>query len=78
VVAAASRGPAALIRDHADGRLVPVDDAGALAEAVRGLIDDSSLRKRLAAMGLRRVAAEFSQDAVVARWRALLSDLGAG
>jgi glycosyltransferase involved in cell wall biosynthesis len=78
VVAAASRGPAALIRDSADGRLVPVDDAGALAEAVRRLIDDSGLRKRLAASGLRRVAAEFSQDAVVARWQALFSDLGGG
>jgi glycosyltransferase involved in cell wall biosynthesis len=45
---------------------------------VRGLIDDSGLRKRLAASGLRRVAAEFSQDAVVARWQALFSELGGG
>lgn len=78
VVAAASQGPGALIRDGADGRLVPVDDAGALAEAVRGLIDDSGLRGRLAAAGLKRVEAEFSKAAVVARWRSLFADLGAG
>ena len=34
VVAAASQGPAALIEDGADGLLVPIDDADALAAAV--------------------------------------------
>jgi glycosyltransferase involved in cell wall biosynthesis len=77
VVAAASQGPAALIRDGADGRLVPVDDARALAEVVRGLIDDANLRRRLAAAGLGRVATEFSKAAVVTRWQALFSGLGA-
>lgn len=78
VVAAASTGPAALIRDGEDGRLVPVDDPVALAEAARALLDDPSARARLARTGLARVAGEFSRDAVVARWRDLFAEYGAG
>jgi glycosyltransferase involved in cell wall biosynthesis len=77
VVAAASQGPSALIRDGEDGRLVPVDDAGALAAGVRDLLADPSLRTRFAAAGARRVADEFSEAAVVAQWRALFADHGA-
>jgi glycosyltransferase involved in cell wall biosynthesis len=76
VVAAASQGPKALIRDGEDGRLVPVDDAGALAAGVRGLLADPGLRTRFAAAGARRVADEFSEAAVVAQWRALFADHG--
>ncbi|HMO43415.1 MAG TPA: glycosyltransferase [Phenylobacterium sp.] len=77
VAAAASQGPAALIRDGDDGLLVPVDDAEALAAAVRRLLDDPMLRIRLAQNGLARVEGEFSQAAVVAQWRDLLADYGA-
>lgn len=78
VVAAASTGPAALIRDGEDGRLVPVDDPAALADALSGLLADASARDRLAAAGLARVAGEFSPGAVVGRWRELFDDYGAG
>lgn len=78
VVAAASTGPSALIRDGEDGRLVPVDDPVALAEAARALLDDPAARTRLARAGLARVAGEFSRDAVVARWRDLFAEYGAG
>jgi glycosyltransferase involved in cell wall biosynthesis len=78
VVAAASTGPAALIRDGEDGRLVPLDDPAALAEAARALLDDPAARARLAQAGLARVAGEFSQAAVVARWGELFSEYGAG
>ena len=78
VVAAASTGPAALIRDGEDGRLIPVDDPVALAEAARALLDDPAARARLARAGLARVAGEFSRDAVVARWRDLFAEYGAG
>ncbi|HEY3695929.1 glycosyltransferase [Phenylobacterium sp.] len=77
VVAAASQGPAALIRDGADGLLVPVDDADALAQATRRMLDDSALRARAAKAGIARVAGEFSPAAVVARWRALFAHFGA-
>jgi len=77
VVAAASQGPAALIRDGEDGLLVPVDDAGALAAAVRRMLDEPGLAAQAKAAGLARVAAEFSPAAVVGQWRMLFSDFGA-
>jgi glycosyltransferase involved in cell wall biosynthesis len=77
VVAAASQGPAALIEDGEDGLLVPVDDATALAAAVRRLVDAPDLRAGLAAKGRARVAAEFSEAAVVAQWTELFADFGA-
>ncbi len=76
VVAAASKGPASLIRDGEDGRLVPIDDAPAFTDAVRSLLNDRTLAKRLADAGRARVTAEFSKDAVVAQWRALFAALG--
>lgn len=76
VVAAASQGPKALIQDGKDGLLVPIDDAEALASGVRRVLGDTGLRKRLAAAGAKRVSAEFSKAAVVARWKTLLADLG--
>ena len=77
VVAAESQGPKALIRDGEDGLLVPVDDAEALAAGVRRALDAPQLRKGFAAKGKARVAAEFSEDAVVGQWTELFADYGA-
>jgi glycosyltransferase involved in cell wall biosynthesis len=77
VVAAASQGPAALIRDGEDGILTPVDNADALAANIRRLLNDSALRAELARAGLERVEGEFSETAVVAQWRSLFADYGA-
>jgi glycosyltransferase involved in cell wall biosynthesis len=77
VVAAASQGPQALIREGEDGLLVPIDDPDALAAGVRRVIAEPGLGAGLAANGLGRVAGEFSEAAVVAQWRALFADLGA-
>jgi glycosyltransferase involved in cell wall biosynthesis len=77
VVAAKSQGPAALIEEGRDGLLIEIDDAPALAEGVRTLIKDGRLRARLADRGRKRVAAEFSEAAVVGQWKALFSDHGA-
>jgi glycosyltransferase involved in cell wall biosynthesis len=77
VVAAASQGPAALIRDGEDGLLVPIDDDAALAERVGGLLADPMQRIRLIQNGHARVEAEFSKAAVVAQWRELFAQYGA-
>ena len=77
VVAAASQGPQALIEDGKDGLLVPIDDAPALAAAVRRLLAEPKLREQFVKRGLGRVEAEFSQTAVVAQWKALFADYGA-
>ena len=72
VVAAASAGPAALIREGETGLLVPVEDAAALAAAIGRLAGDPALKKRLSAAGRAAYAAEFSEATVVARYRAFL------
>jgi len=76
VIAAASQGPAALIRDGQDGLLVPIDDAASLTHGIKRLLGEQGLGPSLAAAGAKRVAAEFSQAAVVAQWRALFADYG--
>jgi glycosyltransferase involved in cell wall biosynthesis len=77
VVAAASQGPKALIENERDGLLVPVDDPAALAEGVRRILAEPTLASQFTARGLGRVAAEFSEAAVVAQWKTLFSDYGA-
>jgi glycosyltransferase involved in cell wall biosynthesis len=69
VVAAASVGPAALIADGESGLLAPVDDAAALAQAMRRLAEDAGLRQRLAEAGRAAYAAEFTEAQVVRRYR---------
>lgn len=78
VVAAASQGPSALIRSGDDGLLAPIDDADALAAGVRRILDEPMLRAALIEKAAERVEADFSRDAVVAQWRTLFTDLGAG
>jgi glycosyltransferase involved in cell wall biosynthesis len=77
VVAASSQGPRALIEDGKDGLLVPIDNPAALAAAIRRLLADDTLRSAFAQRGQGRVAAEFSEQAVVAQWKALFADYGA-
>jgi glycosyltransferase involved in cell wall biosynthesis len=77
VVAADSQGPKALIEDGRDGLLVAIDDADALAAGVRRLLAEPKLAAGFKARGLGRVAAEFSETAVVGQWKTLFSDYGA-
>jgi glycosyltransferase involved in cell wall biosynthesis len=77
VVAAESKGPAALVRDGEDGVLIPIDEPQALADAVKAILADPMLKIRLVQNGHARVEREFSQAAVVEEWRSLFSRLGA-
>jgi glycosyltransferase involved in cell wall biosynthesis len=63
VVASRLPGHDEVIRDHVDGLLVPRRDARALAEAIRSLLDDPDLRRRLGKDGLHR-ARRFDWDRV--------------
>jgi glycosyltransferase involved in cell wall biosynthesis len=60
VVATAAIGNVDTIRDGETGRLVPVDDANALADAIADLIDRPETRERLAANLLHSVREEFT------------------
>jgi hypothetical protein len=67
LVAAASQGPSALIEHGINGLLVPVDDAGALAAALRRLIDDTELRERLIARGRADYLKGYTREAATER-----------
>ena len=75
MVAAASQGPSWLIRDGENGLLVPVDDAGALAAALRRLIDDPQTADRLAQNGRTAYEEGFTEAVAVRRYLALFDRL---
>lgn len=73
VIAAAAQGPSELIADGETGLLVPPEDAQALATAIRGVLDDPQRAARLAQAGRAAYARDFTEAAVVARWRGFLA-----
>lgn len=70
VLATASQGPGALIEDGVTGRLVPVDEPVALAEAIRTLVRDKPLMAQMAENGRKAYEAAFTEEKVVAQYRA--------
>ena len=77
VVAARAAGPEALIRDGETGLLAPVNDAVALARAVKRLLAEPALRARLAERGREAYASQFTEAAVVAQYRAFFERVAA-
>jgi glycosyltransferase involved in cell wall biosynthesis len=75
IVAARSEGPGALIADDEDGLITPLDDAAAMAGAIRRITGDKSLAIRLADKGRARYEAGFTEAEVVARYRDLFERL---
>jgi glycosyltransferase involved in cell wall biosynthesis len=73
VVAAAAAGPRELIAPGQDGLLVPLEDASALANAIRALLDDPARAALLARTGRARYEADFAEAPVLARWRQFLA-----
>jgi len=55
-----------VVRDEVNGLLVPSRDSKALAGAIRRLLGDSKLRKKLAAAGRQRAEREFSSEIILA------------
>jgi glycosyltransferase involved in cell wall biosynthesis len=68
LITTATAGPSWLVRDNEDAVLVPVESVAALANGIRSLLDSRQLRERLVLAGKRRVAAEFSEPAIVKRY----------
>ena len=73
VVAAASQGPCQLIADGTDGLLVPVDDAAAMAAALRRLFAEPGLAERIGAAGREAYRQRFTEAAVVGKYMEFLS-----
>ena len=72
VVATDVSGPREQVVDGETGLLVPLGDVGALAGALRRLVDDAGLRGRMGAAGRARAVAEYDEAVVVGRTLALL------
>ena len=66
-----------MLTDGENGLLVPPDDPGAMAAAVRKILTDGQFAGRLS-RGARRTVEEMDWGSVLPRWEALLSSLPAG
>jgi glycosyltransferase involved in cell wall biosynthesis len=68
LVACSSAGPAAHIDDGVNGLLTPIDDAPALAKAVRRVLDDDALRSRLVTQGFATYEKDYTREVVTQKW----------
>ena len=75
LVACASAGPAATIENEATGLLVPIDDAKALAEALKRTLEDETLRRRLVAQGYAAYIKDYTREAVTHQWQRFYKSL---
>ena len=78
VVATRSAGARHLLDDRHTGLLCPVDDAPALAGAIRSVLGDADLASRLAAAGAVACDASFGERTVVDAWLDLFRRVTAG
>lgn len=67
VIGAEAGGIPGVISDGVDGLLVPFGDVSALAGALRRLLDDPALARRLGEAGRRKVLARYTWDRIVAQ-----------
>ncbi|BBC35670.1 hypothetical protein SGFS_069640 [Streptomyces graminofaciens] len=67
-------GPAEIITDGLNGRLVPTDDPHALAEAIHDLIIDDALRREMGRAALES-AHRYDPAPIIARYESLITDL---
>ena len=68
LVACASAGPAAHVENEINGLLTPVDDAQALAIAIRRTLKDDDLRRRLVAQGYAAYIKDYTRESVTQQW----------
>lgn len=64
-------GPAELIEDGVNGRLVPVEDIAALSRVMAELMSDPDARERLGREAMK-VRERFRQESIMSQWEALL------
>ena len=71
VIAADAGGVPEVIEEGVDGLLFPVGDVDAMARGALELLGDPERHRAFARRGRERAVARFSEDAIVARYRAL-------
>ena len=75
VVATSAPGTTEVVADGQTGLLVPVRNVPALAQAIRTVVDDPALARRLGEAGRARAEAEFRAETMVARFAVLYEQL---
>ncbi|UGY92721.1 glycosyltransferase family 4 protein [Streptomyces gobiensis] len=70
-------GPAEIIQDRENGRLVPRDNVGAFADALRELMGDQELRTRMGQAARQRATERFAPEEVAGRYERLIGELAA-
>jgi glycosyltransferase involved in cell wall biosynthesis len=75
LVACASAGPAATVENGVTGLLTPINDASALTSAIRKVLDDEDLRRRLVAQGYAAYIKDYTREAVTQQWLKLYKSL---
>ena len=68
LIAAAAAGPGAYVETEKNGLLVPIDDAPALALAVRRVTGNPALAAELVEGGTAIYEAQFTRERIVAEW----------
>jgi glycosyltransferase involved in cell wall biosynthesis len=66
-------GPREIVRSEENGLLVPPEDVGALAAAIRRFLGDAELRQRLGGAALA-VRQRFAKDAILRQWYELIGE----
>jgi glycosyltransferase involved in cell wall biosynthesis len=75
VVATAAPGTTEVVDDGVTGLLVPLRDPPNLTRAIRRVIEEEGLARRLGEAGRARAEAEFGVDLMVERFAALYEQL---
>ncbi len=75
VIATVSEGPSFLIKDEANGLLVPVGDSSALADAVSRVMSQQELAYSLVVGGEAAMSESFSEEAVASAYIGLFKRL---
>jgi glycosyltransferase involved in cell wall biosynthesis len=75
VVATAAPGTTEVVADKQTGLLVPMRDPKELARAIRAVVEDRELARRLGEAGRARVEAEFRAATMVERFAGLYEEL---
>ena len=64
-------GPADIVDDHRNGLLVPAEDVEGLARAIREIVEDEELRRRMAGAAIE-TAQQYTIEAIGPLWEELL------
>jgi glycosyltransferase involved in cell wall biosynthesis len=67
-------GPADILDDHRNGLLVPHEDVEGLSRALREIVEDEELRRRMAAEAVE-TAEQYTIEAIGPRWVELLEGI---